>query len=190
MATPNDSARKDAHVQDFGARRLQFDSLYQRQLGALIGSLRRIVGCAHTAEDLAQDAYLRVSDALEQRREVSHLQPFLYQTARNLALDHLRRESIRQAPADAEEAVARIACESPTPERSALLAERVERLRGAMRELPERRRQVLVLHRLHGWRHSQIAAHLGISVSAVEKNLRLALAHCLQAQDDDGVFLD
>lgn len=190
MATPDTCARKDADLPDVEACRRQLDALYQRQLGALIGSLRRIVSCAHTAEDLAQDAYLRVSDALEQRRGVNHLQPFLYQTARNLALDHLRREAIRQAPADAEEAVAQIPCESPTPERSALLAQRVERLRSAMRELPERRRQILALHRLHGWRHSQIAAHLGISVSAVEKNLRLALAHCLQAQDDDGLFLD
>ena len=68
--------------------------IFQAQRRALIGTLYRMVGCLHTSEDLAHDAYLRVAKAARER-PVPHLQAFLYQTARNLALDHLRRERLR-----------------------------------------------------------------------------------------------
>jgi RNA polymerase sigma-70 factor (ECF subfamily) len=38
-------------------------------------------------------------------------------------------------------------------------------------QLPERTRTVFVLRRIEGWKFQQIAAHLGISVSAVEKHM-------------------
>ena len=47
-----------------------------------------------TAEDLLQETYLRVTRALSER-PIDHLEPFVYQTARNLALDHLRSRRIQ-----------------------------------------------------------------------------------------------
>lgn len=47
-----------------------------------------------TAEDLLQETYLRVTRALSER-PIDHLEPFVYQTARNLALDHLRARRIQ-----------------------------------------------------------------------------------------------
>ena len=46
-----------------------------------------------TAEDLLQETYLRVTRALSERA-IDHLEPFVFQTARNLALDHLRARKI------------------------------------------------------------------------------------------------
>lgn len=47
-----------------------------------------------TAEDLLQEVWLRVNRAVEER-PVNHLKPFIFQTARNLALDHLRARRLR-----------------------------------------------------------------------------------------------
>jgi len=50
----------------------------------------------------------------------------------------------------------------------------------AMRELTERRRTILILCRIEGMSHPQIAKHLGISVSAVEKHVAKALRHLME----------
>jgi RNA polymerase sigma factor (sigma-70 family) len=60
----------------------------------LVHTLFRIVGCRQTAEDLAQEAYIRVMSAAEDQH-VTYLKAFLNQTARNLALDHLRKAKVR-----------------------------------------------------------------------------------------------
>ncbi|MCP5854195.1 hypothetical protein NL323_30110, partial [Klebsiella pneumoniae] len=54
----------------------------------------RMVGNPSTAEDLLQETYLRVSRALGER-PIEHLEPFVFQTARNLALDHLRTRRVQ-----------------------------------------------------------------------------------------------
>jgi iron complex outermembrane recepter protein len=59
-------------------------------------SVMRIVKDAQIAEDLAHDAYLRVHRAMESG-PVEHLEAFLHQTARNLALDYQRRRRMRGA---------------------------------------------------------------------------------------------
>src|SRR6218665_3168384 len=65
------------------------DELFMAQRGTLLRTLQRMVGNSSTAEDLLQETYLRVSAALAEH-SIEHLAPFLFQTARNLALDHLR----------------------------------------------------------------------------------------------------
>ena len=51
--------------------------------------------------------------------------------------------------------------------------------------MTERRRTIFILHKLHGWNYARIAAHTGISESAVQKNIRLALADCLRAMTEN-----
>lgn len=155
----------------------------------LVWSVYRIVKCGETAEDVVQDAYLRVSAALRDR-SVRTLQPFLYRTARNLAIDHVRGRRIRSrivGEAADESSANQIASSVPTPERQALDRERLAVLEAAMADMPPRRREILIRARLHGWSHAQIAAHFGISESAVQKNVHVALAHCLAllAEKDD-----
>ena len=142
-----------------------------------------MVGCYQTAEDLSQEAYLKVSAAIR-KGPIAYPRPFLYQTAKNLALDHLRKQKVRgrafDDPDDGDE-VLQVADVLPGPERSATIAQEVDRLLAILAGQPRRRREILVLHKIHGWRYDEIAAYFGISRSAVEKNIRTALAHCLSA---------
>lgn len=158
------------------------EGLFVELRAVLVAMVQRLVGCRQTAEDVIQDAYMRVSQA-QSERGIVHLRAFLFQTARNLALDHLRRERLRRRTfaEDGDEAAQAVACPLPLPETHAAQREKVECLKQAMAGLSERRRAILLLHKVHGWRYGAIARHLGISESAVEKNLRAALAHCLDA---------
>lgn len=151
----------------------------------LVRLLFRMIGCRATAEDLAQEAYLRLVDTADDGR-VAYPRPYLYQIARNLALDYLRREKVRGragTAAEDEEAIAQAPSFAPGPEQAASAQEQVDLLLAAMGGLSERRRQILLLHKIHHWSYDRIAEHLGLSRSAVEKNLYAALAHLLAATE-------
>lgn len=160
------------------------ETLFTELRAVLLATVQRVVGCQQTAEDVIQDAYVRVAQANSQHG-ISHLRAFLFQTARNLAIDHLRRERLhRRTFTVAEEAAEAVACPQPLPEAQVAGKEKVDRLKRAMAGLSERRRAIFLLHKVHGWRYADIASHMGISESAVEKNVRAALAHCLKAAQD------
>lgn len=163
--------------------RTALDAMFLEQRSALIRTLSRIVRCEHTAEELAHESYLRVARAIGQK-PIEHVQAFLYQTARNLALDHLRHELVRRRveiePAN-DGAVHEIAADSASPEVETIDRQRLGLLEGAMSGLSERSRQVLVLSRIHGWPYPKIAAHLGVSPNTVYNDIRVAMAHCLAA---------
>jgi len=164
--------------------------LHHRQ--TLILSLASIVGCQHTAEDLAQDTYLKFLQA-STTQEISFPNSFLFQIGRNLALDHLRKQRIRQ-PLGNEAVVAKqvsgsiyepVLSTPLSPEQIVADQQQVALLLDGLQNLSERRRTCLVLHRFHHWTYGRIATHLGISRSAVEKNIQAAVAHLLAAQGDD-----
>lgn len=157
------------------------DHLYVTHQQTLISILRRIVGCHQTAEDLAQEAYLKVSRAAK-NRSIDYPQPFLYQTAKNLALDYLRKQKVRDR--NLEDQVGDVVCNqitdnAPTPDRETESSQELEELMKILAQQPERRRKMLILNKVYGWKHAEIAKHFGVSKSAVEKNIRIVLAHCL-----------
>jgi len=168
------------------ATRQTLDAIFRDQREALVATLYRLVGCLHTAEDLAHEAYLRVAAALAER-PIRHPQPFLYQTARNLALDHLRTGKSRRRfvrGSVEEQELHGVASTAPIPEQIASDGQRLQRLNEALAELPARAREVLILHRLHGFSYPAIAERLQVSQTTVQKDLRLALAHCAAALAD------
>ena len=150
---------------------------------SLVGTLFRIVRCEQTAEELAHESYLRVARAIAQK-PVEHIQAFLYQTARNLAFDHLRHEVVRRRvevePANAS-TVLDVASDAASPEAEAIDRQRLALLEAALSTLPERARQVVLLSRVHEWPYPRIAAHLGVSPNTVYNDIRLAMACCLDA---------
>jgi RNA polymerase sigma factor (sigma-70 family) len=167
---------------------LTINDLFLNQRQSLIQTIYRIVGCPQTAEDLAHEAYLKMLKAA-QTQEIKSPQPFLYQIARNLALDHLRKQKIRQSsdyyPKDDDvtgSLLDSLPSTAPTPEQIAIAQQQVTLMLAALNGLSERRRQILVLHKFHHWTYERIAQHYGISRSAVEKNVQVALAHLLAEQ--------
>lgn len=150
---------------------------------SLMWSVMRIVRDPQTAEDLAQETYLRAARAAESG-PIEHLEAFLYQTARNLALDHLRRQRTRggvQVDGLNIEEIEKVPASSPTPEAVIIERERLNRFWQALSALPERAQTVVVLSRVEGWQNGQIASHLGVSERTVFNDLKLAMAHCRDA---------
>ena len=139
----------------------------------------RILGNRAEAEDVVQEAYLRL-DAAAGRRPLDEPVGYLYRIVRNLALDlrrRLSRDRDRQIR-DAEAVAVVLAAERPSPEAEALARDELRVVAEALDELPERTRQALELHRFGGCTFKVIAAELDISVGLAHALVIQGLEHC------------
>lgn len=150
---------------------------------SLLWTVMRIVRDPHTAEDLAQETYIRAKRAFDEGT-VEHPEGFLHQTARNLALDHLRRANVRGAveARDMEEAAAEnVPSQVVSIEDAIIERQRFSAFTSALNGLPKRAQAVLILSRIEDWPQNRIAEHLGISERTVFNDLKMAMAHCRDA---------
>ncbi|MCW1245904.1 sigma-70 family RNA polymerase sigma factor [Pseudomonas sp. SAICEU22] len=159
----------------------RFHHVFLAQRIPLLRTLERMVNNPSTAEDLLQETYLRVTRALSERT-VDHLEPFVFQTARNLALDHLRARRIqsRTLVDDVPFDVVNNVIDPQSSAEDAAHAERMlERLNVSLRSLSPRQQQIFILSRLHGHSYQDIAQRLDVSLSTVQKELKLIMAICV-----------
>ncbi|AZD31303.1 RNA polymerase sigma factor [Pseudomonas chlororaphis] len=159
----------------------RFNHVFLTQRVSLLRTLERMVNNPSTAEDLLQETYLRVTRALGERA-IDHLEPFVFQTARNLALDHLRarriqaRTLLEDVPLDVVESVA---APLSSAEDAAHAEQLLERLNMSLAQLSPRQQQIFILSRLHGHSYLEIAEKLEVSQSTVQKELKLIMAICI-----------
>ncbi|KIU53633.1 MULTISPECIES: sigma-70 family RNA polymerase sigma factor [Pseudomonas] len=162
-----------------------FNAVFLAQRVTLLRTLQRMVDNPSTAEDLLQETYLRVTRALGER-PIEHLEPFVFQTARNLALDHLRarRVQARTLLDDVPEAVLHNVAASHGSAEDATHAEQLlRRLSTSLGELSARQQRIFILSRLHGASYLEIAEQLKVSASTVQKELKLIMAICVGVAD-------
>jgi len=154
-----------------------FRLLARRHLPAMAGLARRILGNAAEAEDVAQEAMLRVWTHAPRWQPLAALRTWLTRVVVNLCLDRKRR-----APMLELEAAGEVADPTPGAGEQAEADERDRLLAAAIESLPARQRTAIVLTYREGMSNAQVADSLGTSVSAVEtllvrgkQNLRRAL---------------
>jgi RNA polymerase sigma-70 factor (ECF subfamily) len=152
---------------DQGAARVLTDQLLPR----VLRQAWRILGDEAEAEDVAQDAMLRLwRQAGDWRSGEAQISTWLYRVTRNLCIDRIRK---RRPTAPLEDVA-----EPPDPAPSALdrLAKSEENrvLARAILALPARQHQALVLRHFEGMSNPGIGARLGCSVEAVESLLSRA----------------
>jgi len=163
----------------------RFNHVFLAQRVSLLRTLERMVNNHSTAEDLLQETYLRVARALSERA-IDHLEPFVFQTARNLALDYLRarriqsRTMLEDVPLDV---VQNIAAPLSSAEDAAHAEQLLERLNISLSQLTPRQQQIFILSRLHGHSYLEIAEQLSVSLSTVQKDLKLIMAICVGVAD-------
>lgn len=150
---------------------------YPTAMDALNGRLRRFVrrrvGSREDAEDVIQEAYLRVLRYSDEHK-IDSEERLLFSAARNLAVDSMRRRRTREKIA-ADYATLEWESQSwPAADDELYIWQCLNIVEAAVALLPQRCREVFLLHRVHDLSYRQIAAHCGISVSAVEKHVARA----------------
>jgi len=168
-------------------------NLYLTHRSALINYATRIVGSRAWAEDIVQDAYLRIAAVgadgqpfvgADGKRQIAHPVAYLYRIVRNLAADWSRRRSTEGIEGESAEAIDSMAAASPSPEHELIYRQQVQLLADALAELPERTQIAFAMHRLDGYTLQAIADHLRISVTLAHQLVRTALTHFAERLDE------
>ena len=134
----------------------------------------RLTGNRDDAGDVVQDAYVRAYRAIRRFRGDSSFSTWMYRITSNCASTHLSRRTRQRTEElsnDAPMVDLRPEQDPSLRAEAAVLRHHIDR---AVRSLPERLRQVVVLRDLHDLSHSEIAAELGITTSAAKVRLHRA----------------
>ena len=153
-----------------------FEQIYQASFTELVAYLTDLLGDRATAEDLAQEAGLRVLRMSPTQRDgLSNPRAFLFHVATNLVRDHLRRRLVR----DAADPLLEQETESPGADVIEQSREELAQVGLTIAKLPKRSREVLLLSRVEGFSHAEIGHRLGIATKTVENHLSRALRELL-----------
>lgn len=158
--------------------------LFLKHARTLQALLTRKVRDPQLAADLVQESFLRMAEQPRGER-IDNSQAYLYRTAHNLLVDHIRQQQRRRTDSQPHEAMVHIEDERPALDEQLDAQQRRQLLRSAIAELPARTQQIFELNRIHGLTHAEVARRLAISDSSVQKHLAKALAH-VTARLQDG----
>lgn len=139
----------------------------------LVRYAARLTQHSQAAEDVVQDAYVRV---LGGNGEVVNPIAYLKRTIANLLTDNARRRSRAPASVPIDEQFD-LADPQPSPLRVLLARDAIRIFSGLLGRLPARTQQIFMMSRVDGLTYSAISAQLGISTKAVEKHMSRAIAH-------------
>jgi RNA polymerase sigma factor (sigma-70 family) len=128
-------------------------------------------------DDIVQDAYARVLKA-RAARELKSPKAFLFATARNLAYDHFRKNSVTRTESIGDINDFSVLDESVNVFETVSRNQEIELMTEAIQSLPDRCRQVLTLRFVYGLSNREIATELSICVHTVEIQITNGIKRC------------
>ena len=154
-----------------------FEQLVRRHQGSAWNAAFRLVGDLHAAEDISQEAFLRILRAAHRYRPTATFRTYLYRIVTRLCRDYRRKASpsLCQNP-DVQ------AGQTPSPEACVAAREEHRAVQEALASLPDRQREAIVLRYYERLSYEEIAQVTGASRKAVERLLargRAALTEAL-----------
>jgi RNA polymerase sigma-70 factor, ECF subfamily len=155
---------------------VEFEELFVRLYPSLFRYLQRLTGDADVADDIAQEAFVRL---LRNPLGDDEVRPWLFTVATNLVRDRARKSDRRQrllagAP--------RLVTPLPAPDEAAERSELIEGVRRALDELPARDRQMLLM-REEGFRYDEIAQVVGVAPASVGTLIARALKRFMEIHE-------
>jgi len=150
--------------------------------------LRRSGSTPADTDDVVQETYCRLA-ALDSVAHITSGRAYFFRTARNIAIEKIRRARIIRIDCVTEIDALNVVDEGPSPERVVASRRELSRVRKLIEGLPERCRHIFTLRRIHGLSQRETAARLGVTENVVEmqsaRGLRLILRALSEAEARD-----
>jgi RNA polymerase sigma-70 factor, ECF subfamily len=162
---------------------VDFDALFERIYPSLFRYLHRLTGDPDVADDIAQEAFVRL---LRQDLADAEVRPWLFTVAMNLVRDTARKTDRRQrlltgAP--------QLVAPMPRPDERVERGEEIDGVRRALERLPPRDRQLLLM-REEGFKYDEIAKVVGVAPASVGTLIARALKRFVETYTSGDVVDD
>ena len=166
-------------------------ALYVEHHGWLQGWLRRRLGDAHQAADLAQDTFVRLLSPTASHGDASAATPpaaalrapraYLATVAKHVLVNHLRRQSLEQAYLLALAVLPEP--EAISPERQLTILQALQEVDAMLDALAPKVRAVFILSQIEGLTYAEIAQALGVGLRSVKRYMAQAMTECILLAD-------
>jgi RNA polymerase sigma factor (sigma-70 family) len=166
-------------TEDHDGEPLSVHNTVRRYHDSLINFLRQRLRTPEDANDVAQEAYIRMMQ-YQNSRQIRSPSSMLFRIAINVANDLGRSEQVRRVSHECSLDAVELVSDTPSAEREVSARQELELLRAAISDLPPKCRQAFLLSRVRRMTYPEIAAYCGISVKMVEKHISRALAVCMK----------
>lgn len=155
-----------------------FEEKIEPHESSLRAWLRSRFGVEDLIDDIVQESYIRILKRSRSGR-IDSPKAYLFGTARNVAIDHIKDLRKREAEPLSELTDNIVHIEVWDSARDILEhRNEVELLKAAINALPERCREIFVMRKVHGISRSEISEKLGLSTNTVSAQLRIGLRKC------------
>ncbi|MGA0845988.1 MAG: RNA polymerase sigma factor [Luteolibacter sp.] len=172
-----------------------FRQLVERHQNAVVGTVTKMLGNSHDAEDISQQVFLRVWKNADRYQPDAKFTTWLFTIVRHLVFNETRRRGRKKEISSEErEAAGHSLVEaSPRnqPDHKLLRTELIEAVDRAIEQLPENQRMAVVLRRYEQVSYEEIAEILQVSVPSVKSllfrargSLRKSLDQYLEGSTD------
>jgi len=168
-----------------------FEMLLTRHEKGMYGFALRMVGDSMLAEEVAQEAFLRIIQSAPRYRAKASFRNYVYRIVRNLCVDHLRRRPREPRPPDLEAGLPGttegIPDGNPGPEHHVGAAQLRSAIRRALFTLPADQREAFLLKEVKGMKLQDVAAITGANLNTVKSRLRYALIRLREHLSEEGI---
>jgi RNA polymerase sigma-70 factor (ECF subfamily) len=143
-----------------------FEQLVRRHQASAFNAAFRYLGNADEAEDVAQEAFLRILRAAHRYQPTAAFRTYLYRIVTRLCRDHRRKASPSSCPnPDAQPS------QGPSPEACVVAGEERRAVQEALASLPVKQREAVILRYYERLSYAEIAEVMGASRKGVERLL-------------------
>lgn len=150
--------------------------LFERYRQPLVQYLTNLLKRRDDAEDIAQEAYLRMLESQSLERSVSRARAYLFRVATNLAYDRFRH--LKTLSKHSSKDPAELPGSAFSPEGILALDQSMDAVEHVISGLKPRCRQVFLLRAAEHLSYEEIAERLRVSKRTVEREMKHALAAC------------
>lgn len=167
-------------------REAKFEAIWRLHADEIYRYTRSMLGNRADAEDATQETLLRLWRALSDV-QLSKSRAWLYRTARNVCIDHLRKQSTRQTEAFSDDLPWEGAAK-PTADSNLDRESFRERIDQCMESLSETQRSVFILYEINRLRYREIAETLDLPMNTVKVYLSRARENIRKQLMKEGIW--
>lgn len=157
-----------------------FGLVYHRFYSPLCILATKYTGTHETAEEIVQETFLKLWEIRKEINIRGSLHSYLSAAVRNSSINHIKHRLVERKYSSEKTMQLRKAVfylqVSQEDGSSILISEEMENsLRDALRSLPDKCREIFLLHREEGLKYSEIAQKLNITQNTVQRQISIAL---------------
>lgn len=166
MRTVNNNTDHELMVAVARGNLASMNEIYERRHRALFRFFYRLIGRQASAEDLTHEVFLRMIRYRHTYQSGELFESWMYRIARNVFADHTKKHRL-ETPAG-EGQMELLESGRPTPLESVVKQQDLALLHRALRELPDEKRELIVLSRFQGLTYEQIGRIVGCETGTVK----------------------